>query len=497
MRDPQHLADFLFTGCQSSQFSCGDLAAHSRGMAINFPTAEIFGSTMMNRVESSAMKRMVSGGRVSKWSRLAPLLIMEAYLSFTVLLFAFGPWPWPVQNSLTLYTYLILVQIALLLGYLSKSQDDGVIYTGQYSIYALLKVSVILNIIFLIPYFYLQIGPEGLSIQGIISHTIAGATDPWQVYKDKLDTPSVRGNYLLYIYMLSSPILWLAVPLGVGTWRSLSRKMKSAIVLIVLGNAATWIALGTMKGIADDCAIIAISIAATWQRPLPFRRSRMKRGTLKRVVVIVCALSALVSYFAYQRNSRQGGRVIMADPDLGIQLDTNNILIAGLPEALQVAVAGGSTYLTQGYYGLSLALEQPFKWSYGIGHSVALTSIVNKVTGFDAGELTYNAREQDAGWDMQRRWDSIYPWLASDVTFPGTLLIVFLIGRLLASVWADTRSGESPYALPLFVMVMLMIYYFPANDQVLSFNQSFVAFWVLLYLWLSTRRTIRRVGAWN
>jgi hypothetical protein len=405
-----------------------------------------------------------------------------------------------VQNPVTLYSYLFLAQIALLFGYLSRmgAESPKMSYVGSLSSSKLLNISVCLNILFIIPYYYTRLGPEGFSAGGILSHIIAGASDPGQAYAEKHGA-TAGSTSVMYAYMIFSPILWLAVPMGVVAWKSLSLKMKAAIGFIVAAHCATYIAMGTTKGIADDVAIIAISIAATRRGPSMQRKAWMNLRTLRSVAVIACAISALVLYFSYAQDSRSGGRIRSIDWAAGITLDTNNIFVAGQPTAIQAAVGNGSSYLSQGYYGLSLALAEPFQWSYGVGHSVALTAIVKKLTGFDVAERTYMARAQDTGWDMYEKWDSVYPWFASDVTFPGTLLLLFLIGRLLASVWADVQSGENPYALPLFVMLMVGIFYFPANDQILSMYETALAFWGLLCLWLFTRGTIKkgRISAWN
>src|ERR1035438_9439437 len=49
-----------------------------------------------------------------KWERFGPIILVEAYLTCTVLAFAFGPWPWPVANPVKLYAYLAAAQLALL-----------------------------------------------------------------------------------------------------------------------------------------------------------------------------------------------------------------------------------------------------------------------------------------------------------------------------------------------------------------------------------------------
>lgn len=481
---------------RNTQFSHAELLSVARISKAAFVSGSNVSVQMnqLNRLNRRTVEPWERASRPNIRRTLAPIIILECYLSFTVFVFAFGPWPWPVQNPTATYGYLFLAQAALFVGYLSRIREDrpSTPYIGSLSSSKLLNISVWLNILFVIPYYYTKLGPDGFSAVGILSHIVAGTSDPGKAYAEKFDAPG-GSTLVLYAYMLFSPVLWLAVPMGVVAWKSLSLKIKAAIVFIVSAHCVTYMAMGTTKGIADNAAIIAISIAATRRGSLAHREAWRNLSKVRRAAVIVCAISALVLYFSYSQDSRSGGRISAIDTGAGITLDTNNIFIAGQPTVIQAAVAKGSSYLSQGYYGLSLALAEPFQWSYGVGHSMALTGLVKKLTDFDAAEQTYNAREQHNGWDMSKRWDSVYPWLASDVTFPGTLVLLFLIGRLLASVWTDVQSGDNPYALPLFVMLIIGVFYFPANDQILSASESVVAFWGLLFLWLSTRGTIKRV----
>jgi len=103
--------------------------------------------------------------------------------------------------------------------------------------------------------------------------------------------------------------------------------------------------------------------------------------------------------------------------------------------------------------------------------------------------MSYPVRIEKYGWDAQALWSSIYPWIASDVSFPGTLLIVFLIGRGFALCWLDTLRGENPFAVVLLSQFLIMLFYFPANNQLLQSGEGFIAFWVTLLLWWRTRRS--------
>jgi len=92
------------------------------------------------------------------------------------------------------------------------------------------------------------------------------------------------------------------------------------------------------------------------------------------------------------------------------------------------------------------------------------------------------------GWKPYGNWHSIYPWLASDFSFPGTLIIVFIIGHLFAKSWLDTLRGANPFAVAALAQFITMLVYFPANNQVAQGGESWTAFTGILLLWLSTRR---------
>lgn len=446
------------------------------------------GHVHINDVDLVGLQARLEAGRSR---RFLPLLIVQGYLSFTVFLFAFGPWPWDVRNPVTLYTYLFLVQAALLVGYLSKAVNPAIpIYSGRSSRAKLLPISVALSLLAIIPFYYIQLGRLEVSVGGMITQIIAGATDPGQAYQDALRAQGAGSHFfILWAYVLISPILWLCVPLAVSQWHILSSKMKLAVVFIVCANVATWIAIGTIQGIADNAAIVALSILASG------KKIRLKRKSLWRFVAIAAVLALVVFYFSYAQNSRARGQMIATtDAQAGITLDTNNFLLLAFPLSAQTAVGRGCSYLTQGYYALSLALSLPFQWTYGAGHSLFVAAFLQHFTGVDVVNSTYPARvEEFFGWSMQVRWDSIYPWLASDLSFPGTIVLMLLIGRLLASTWIDAQVGENPYAPSLFVLVMLIILYFPANDKILTSSYSVGAFWGLLCLWVATHRSATRV----
>ena len=148
-----------------------------------------------------------------------------------------------------------------------------------------------------------------------------------------------------------------------------------------------------------------------------------------------------------------------------------------------------SSYLNQGYYGLSLALEQSFTPTWGIGNSWFTLSIYERLTGdyFLRGR-TYPFKLESLGWDPYVNWHSMYTWLASDFSFLGTLLVVLLLAWLLASVWKSLLINHNIFALGLFILLMIMFMYLPANNQIFAFADTYITFWIFLIGWIFTEK---------
>ncbi|MBV9122201.1 MAG: hypothetical protein JO112_02425, partial [Planctomycetes bacterium] len=101
----------------------------------------------------------------------------------------------------------------------------------------------------------------------------------------------------------------------------------------------------------------------------------------------------------------------------------------------------------------------------------------------------YPARlECTTGYSAESYWHTIYPWLASDLTFPGALVFMGLMAYLLARAWSDSLRGDNPFALGFLAQILLMFYYIPCNNVRLQFAEEIITFWGLLVLWLGTRK---------
>ena len=97
-------------------------------------------------------------------------------------------------------------------------------------------------------------------------------------------------------------------------------------------------------------------------------------------------------------------------------LDINHWMLVFFDKSIKLGAGTFLFYLSSGYYGLSLALNLPFIWSYGFGSSFEIRYLFSKFIPLtDEFVRSYPSRMEAAtGWDAYANWHTIFPWLASD-----------------------------------------------------------------------------------
>jgi hypothetical protein len=175
-----------------------------------------------------------------------------------------------------------------------------------------------------------------------------------------------------------------------------------------------------------------------------------------------------------------------------VYADTDHVLVRSTPGFARTGLLGISHYLTQGYYALSLALDEPFVPMWGAGHSMFLSRQVERLPGLSGfSRRSYPVRIEKDGWDAYGRWSSVFPWWASDVGFPGALIVIALVAAGLAASWRDLIAGtNNPFAAGAFAQFTLFLAYVPANNQCLQSGESLTAFWAMVLGWLVLRRRV-------
>lgn len=421
--------------------------------------------------------------------RLWPIALFLSYLGLTVLLFAFGPIPWPVTNPGATYGFVAAAHLALLVGYLTvpfrlPRQQPAPANAWLFSAPKLVVISSLLNIGLLLP--------ATLFMSGSLD-IIAALREPGAAYRNAYQMSVNTTNPWTYALLLAAPLLVLVPPLAFYYWRELPLPHRCLAVAAIATQWASGSLLGRYKTTADVVLIGFVFFLAHI-----FRRSRPPSRRKSAVVLGVALITAVLLVSAFS------GIVVNRAPNLDrsyvdvidANVDFDNPLIRPFPPTTRPAIGLFYRYLTQGYYGLSLALRVDFVWTYGAGNSFFLHEAEERFLGSEyARHNAYPARVEEAfGYGMLQRWHSIYPWIASDLGFFGTILFVALVGMLLAVTWFETLAAVNPFSVSMFANTCLMLFYFNANNQVLGFPLTFSATVGTTAIWLYTRRRLRSSG---
>ncbi|HMH43264.1 MAG TPA: hypothetical protein VK557_07270 [Pyrinomonadaceae bacterium] len=433
----------------------------------------------------SASRAAAATKEISLKIRYVPIVFFQIYLALTVFLFVFGPWHWPIVNGLKLYVFLALAHLALFLGYRSVIHREPTVYSGKWKIERIVLVALIAHLLLLIPTSSFRSGSA-------LPDVFGGLADPGLAYETSNRFRSEGGGSAEYIRIVLGPLLFLLLPLTVLYWHRLKVLVKALSAFAIFGFLAIYLAIGTNKALADfvlltPCLIFAGYMTGALRLNRTFKIVAIAFSTLAFILFITFFSSTMVSRMKGESQVSSFGR-------LGISADSDNFLVRDLPEKQRPAVIALTSYLTQGYYAVYLALDEPFVPMFGVGNSLFLSHNAARITGNDEIEwMPYPMRL--SRWDGWGNWSTIYPWIASDVSFPGTIVVVFLIGRFFGLAWLDTIEGSNPFAVGVFAQFLIMLFYFSANNQALQTGEALSSFVGVFALWLFTRKRIAPITA--
>jgi hypothetical protein len=251
---------------------------------------------------------------------------------------------------------------------------------------------------------------------------------------------------------------------------------------------------GTNTELVMDLLLLPWLLVLATEKPAELVRPNR---ILKFLFVIGLIAAIFLPYFGLNMLTRSTtGAVGAASTGTGV-IYPKMIEIPGLRGSLAYTYMSGTTmmasYVGQGYYGLSLCLQEPFAWTYGVGHSRFYIWLAEKALGETQGEIldrTYPYRiDHDFGWSGDTSWSTSYSWFAGDVTFFGVPVLMFLLGRLLASTWLDS-IGRNPVAVVVFSLTLLILFFTSASPAVFERGAIVNVFYIYLFLWFWSRRPV-------
>lgn len=410
-----------------------------------------------------------------------PLIIIESYLALTGLLFLFGPFDWPRVDFYVLSAFLILYQIALAVGYYMGAYRSPVI-RRKLDVNYWFKASLVISAVLIIPYTYIYTGKYPWDI-------IWGVPDQAQAFADYYQRLSMERTPERVLIMLArtlfSPLIVALIPLMFWTKR-LAVGWKALFVVYVSLYFSFSLLRGTDKESADFLVFFFVGLFSRIAIK-NFSKEAKSNHTKIWLVVLLLSVGLWVSYstFMERKMARLGGDDQVCIQQADVCADMNRGVMPYLDDKNKFGFSMATLYLSIGYYGMGLALEEDFESSLGLGHSLFIS---NGVMQFEALrsflDRTYTSKISLKGWDAQVYWATTYTWLANDIGFFGVVVLMLLIGFFFSRTWQDVISLRDPVAIILFSQIVLMLFYLPAFNVTMQNVDNYFAFIFWFIFWI-------------
>jgi hypothetical protein len=432
----------------------------------------------------------VTQPQVLTWTRrLFPMLLIQGYLWLTLALYNLSPWNWPMRDPAKLYGFVAMCHLGLLAGYLTFIHRKPKASPKANSPVNLISWAMLASVIALPITNYARTGK-------FVPDIASSLADPGRAYMEAHLFAEQGGNAAAYLRIILSPLMVIMCPLAVFYWARLRGRVKLGVILASVAVILISVSTGQRRDIADLLVTLPLVLAAShWAKV-----TVVKTATWRLLAVgLFGAIAAFLVYFAYSHISRVGADTASyaVNPATQQHPDRENVLLKALPDETHAGFLAFANYLTTGYYGLSLSLDREHESMKGFGHSMFLTRQYARLTNdetFEQKSLPMIISEKD-GFKYPVYWCTAYPYFLNDLGMYGTVALMFALGALLALTWTDMLSGRSPYAVVMFWMLAVLIFYLPATNRMLQDGEGVVAFYVWLIAYLRGRAVSREVSS--
>jgi len=251
------------------------------------------------------------------------------------------------------------------------------------------------------------------------------------------------------------------------------------------------IVLYSVQG-GSRAGIYGILIVSSW---MAVAGVLAKRSRLKPYAIAATAAGALIAFLLYSsfivtnrrlRTESDYAEFLLSNREQPV--DSTHYAFEVFPKVFEPALLSGYFYFGHAYDGLARCLAKPFNGvGYGAGHSAVVMRNLIKITGNEslARVNCFDRLAMEDGYSRSL-WVTIYPWIAADTTFPGSLVALFIMAYVLAQAWTDVVRGRNLWAAAVAAWIFYTIastsVIFPPGDI-----GALISYWGSLVFWLRSR----------
>lgn len=419
--------------------------------------------------------------RLSAFRLTGAPVAMTIYLALTVLAFRFGPWAWPVQDPEYLYLYLTAATALFFIGAIGGAFASLPWRSPVASHHeaATIKVAILLMVLSVL---ILSVARTD-SLLPPVSLQLSRANYNYDIFVTRNFT---RGwwTYFEYGFALLSPLFFLALTGAIQHWRRLGWPYRVAYIFACLTFLLIYTHIGVNRGLFE----LAVLLPLTFGLYYVFSGLLTSRRTIWILISSAVFGTALFLWiFVFFISFRDPASNVGHFTPLNLDAQRSGAIYAMLPPALYPGYETVTRYLGVGYYGLSLALAET---DYGLGWGLTNSLVILRKAKVLLGDGWYfhtllPVIEKKYDWSLWTTWHSAFTWFISDFGVSGSLIFVLIIGVLYGLVWRSLLMTGSVVALSLFYLLNTMVFYFPANNQLLQSADTFFGFLVLFLIFVA------------
>lgn len=386
-------------------------------------------------------------------------------------------------------SFLILFSIGYSLGIkgLTISDRPEIIQKGKVrylNIAILLKACIIIAILAVAVHFFAAL------FAGKITLSLTSIGQNYQdFYTERRSTGKTSFSEFINFFC-GFPRLVVMV-LGLYYFKELTKIYKFLVIAVLaLWVITNTLSFGNQKTVGDIVIYIAVVSSIRMLDVSPMKRNIIYIQLIGLAVIFLVFFSVV----QYQRLIAVGTTVANIDERMnlftGFNWDHAFFRLLG-PDAGFALAIFTTGYLSGGYYGLSLCMQLPFVWTFGVGNSYSLMAFLDRYLGIHSLlDKTYLLRmENEIGWNGLMAWNTIFPWLASDLTFVGALIIFIPIAYVYAVCWKEIVRYRNPISILMFSMLTMGLIFVPANNQLLHGYDGFITTIIMTILWLAMHKS--------
>jgi hypothetical protein len=416
--------------------------------------------------------------------KYTPLIAVELYLITTILFFWFGPIKYRISNEIYFLLLIILYHIFFILGYYvnvitfkKKRLED---YKFSKKVFYILSIFAFLGSMIT---YKTATNSSTFIPYTIFQDIINGIQNPAKVYiESKLDydySSAGESRLMNILFLFFAFTKFYFIFYVIWFWKELKFPLKLISFLFFI----FYVSPSISSGVNSYTFWFSLFLFSTL-----FVFYYIKKPKRLKFILIVLSILVIIPIlsFGYIMSERGGGYAYFeqSSPRSDIHVITNEIDLdnPNLFTFLRYSLTWLDYYITQGYYGFSLILEQDFHWTYGFGNSAFLQRQFNLITGIDVGEFSYQ-RRYDNVWGEFAQWHSFYGQFANDFGPWGLILLMFIIGFLFSRVWLSILLQNSFFGAALMPIYIIMFIFFPANNQVFGYIDTFSYFIFISIFW--------------